>query len=218
MLVTACFEVGVRQVDVTELRGKYRVGPKKIHLARPGMAGVERDLADVRQVLWKVAAPSPYAEHAPRPVADHVLDGHHDPVLPRLTQWPFFPALQRPARRWRMRHHHGNLHPARHPRDPYQGLFRSQPPGAAIERGMEGHDRDAVTPGEAPQILFLMGIPTFVHHDLDPVEAGFGSPGVHPLQAKGVEGARTEYDGDRHRLSPRLISKNRASVDGEWFW
>src|SRR5215208_173703 len=99
MLVTACFEIGVRQMNVTELCGKHRVGPKKIHLARPGMAGVERDLADVRQVLWKVTAPSSYAEHTPRPVADHVSAGHHDPVLPRLEERASLPALHRYARR-----------------------------------------------------------------------------------------------------------------------
>jgi hypothetical protein len=62
-----------------------------------------------------------------------------------------------------------------------------------------------------------VGVPAVVHHDLDPVEAGLGGPPEDPLQAEGVERARAEDDRDAH-ARPRRISRNRSSVEGEWFW
>jgi len=50
MLVSAG-EVGVREVDVTELAGEQRVRPHQVHLARPDVARVEGDLAQAEEVL-----------------------------------------------------------------------------------------------------------------------------------------------------------------------
>jgi hypothetical protein len=41
-----------------------------------------------------------------------------------------------------------------------------------MERSVEGQYRDTVPLGEVSQIVFLVCIPAFVHHDLDPVKAG----------------------------------------------
>src|SRR5829696_88977 len=43
VLVTACLQVRVGQVDVTKLGREDRVGPEDVDLAGPGVAGVERD-------------------------------------------------------------------------------------------------------------------------------------------------------------------------------
>ena len=117
-----------------------------------------------------------------------------------------------------MRHYDRHLQPTGQSRDPRQRFFRSKLPGTTSQRRVEGQDRDAVPLDEVSQIVFLVGIPAFVHHDLDPVVPGLRDPGVYPVKAERVERARTEDDGASHQISPRRISKNRSSVEGEWFW
>src|SRR5919112_5765720 len=117
-----------------------------------------------------------------------------------------------------MRHYYRHLQPTGQPRDPHQRFFRSKPPGAAPQRRVEGQDRDAVPLDEISQIVLLVGIPAFVHHDLGSVVPGLRDPTVYPFEAEGVERACTEDDRSYHQISPCRISKNRLSVEGEWFW
>jgi len=117
-----------------------------------------------------------------------------------------------------MCHYNGHLHPTRQPRDPHQRFLGTKPPGAASKWRVEGQDRDAVPLDEISEIVLLVGIPAFVHHDLDPVVPGLRDPSVYPLKAERVERACTEDDGARHQISTRRISRNLASVEGEWFW
>src|SRR5215218_3068534 len=89
---------------------------------------------------------------------------------------------------------------------------------AASKRRMEGQDGHAVLLDEVSQIFLLVGIPAFIHHDLYSVVPGLRDPTVYPVKAERVERACTEDDGARHQPSPRRISRNRSSVEGEWFW
>src|ERR687895_797922 len=205
-------------MDMTELGREDRVGPEEVDLAGPGVAGVQCDLALAREVLGQVTALPPNPEKASCPALVHILDGHDDALLPRLAQGSSLPVLQRPAWRWWMRHYYRHLQPTGQPRDPHQRFFRSKPPSTASQRRVEGQDRDAVPLDEVSQIVLLVGIPAFVHHDLDPVVPDLRDPSVYPVEAERVERARTEDDGASHQISPRRISKNRSSVEGEWFW
>src|SRR5215210_1701916 len=159
--------------------------PEQVDLARPSVTGVERDVTGAREVLGQVTVLPPDAEDTTRPAAGHVLDGYHDTILPRLAQGSGFPALKRPTWRGRMCDNDGHLHPARQPRNPHQRLFRSKTPCSAVEWRVEGQYRNTMSLGETSQIMLLMRIPAFVHHDLDPVVARLGDPGVHPLEAEG---------------------------------
>src|ERR671921_264795 len=205
-------------MDVPELGREDRVGPEEIDFAGPGVTSVQCYLTHVRQVLGQVTAPPPDPEKTPCPALGHVLHGHDYALLPRLAQGPRIPPLQRPAWRWRMGYYDWHLHPTGQSRDPHQRFFRIQPPCAASKRRVEGQDRDAVTLDQVAQIFLLVGIPAFVHHDLDPVVAGLRDPGVHPFEAEWVERTRAEDDGNRHQRSPRRISRNLCRVEGEWFW
>src|ERR687895_157037 len=123
MLVTARLQVRVGQMHVTELGRQDRVSPEDIDLAGPGVTGIQRHIAHIREVLGQVAALPPDTEHARPAALGHVLDGHDDTLLPRLAQGSGLPTLQRSARRWWMRHYYRYLHPARQSRNPHQGFF-----------------------------------------------------------------------------------------------
>src|SRR5918997_794168 len=93
MLVSAG-EVGVREVDVAELACEHRVGAHQVDLARPDVAGVERDLAEADEVLGEVAAPvPPDTEECSSLAPWHVLDRDGDALLPGPAQWSGVPAL-----------------------------------------------------------------------------------------------------------------------------
>src|SRR5919107_2391848 len=143
-------------------------------------------------MLGEVTALTSDPEHASGLSPGHVLYGHDNPLLPRLAQGSGLPTLQWPARCGWMRHYDGHLHSARQHRDPHQRLLGTEPPGAAKERDVEGQDREAVPLGEISEIVLLMRVPAFVHHDLDPIVADLGGPGVDPFEAKRVERTRAE--------------------------
>src|SRR5918994_5528872 len=205
-------------MDVPELGREDRVGPEDVDFAGPGVAGVQRDITHVREVFGQVTALPPGPEKRYGPAPGHVLHGHDYTLLPRLAKGSRLPPLQRPARWWRMRHYNRHPHPTRQPRDPHQRFFRTKPPCAASQRRVKGQDRDAVPHGEVSQIVLLVGIPAFVHHDLDPVVPGLRDPGAYPFEAERVERTRAEDDGSSDQISPRRISRNLCSVEGEWFW
>src|SRR5215211_9497367 len=56
-MLVAAGQIRVGEVDVPKLAGEHRVRPHEIHLARPHVARVERDVAQTCEVLGQVAAP-----------------------------------------------------------------------------------------------------------------------------------------------------------------
>ena len=63
---------------------------------------------------------------------------------------------------------------------------------------MEGEDGDAVLVRQVIQVGVLMGVPTLIHHDLDPVVPRLYHPTVDPIQAKRIQRAGAEDYRDRH--------------------
>src|SRR5215207_4940262 len=203
---------------VAELGDEDRVGPKEVDPARACVARVERHVAHVREVFSQVTTSAPDPENTSGLPTGHVLDGYYATMVPRLDKGSGLPAFQRSAWRRRMSHYYRHVHLLGQLCDPHQRLLRSEPPGAASKRRVERQNRDAVPLDEALQIVLLVGIPAFVHHDLHPVVTCLRNPAIHPFEAECVERAGAEDDGDLHQRAPRRISRNLSSVDGEWFW
>src|SRR5215217_3547866 len=80
-VLVAARQIRVGEVDVAQLSGKQRVRFHQVHLARPDVAGVERNVAQIQKVLGQVAAPWFSQEGAG---TRHVLDGDGDALIPSL--------------------------------------------------------------------------------------------------------------------------------------
>ena len=158
----------------------------QVHLARPDVAGVEGDVSQTEEVLGQVAAPvAPEAEDAARLGAACSRPRPRRPArAPRAGAGG--PALQRPARWRRVRHDDGYPGTAGEAGRADQGLFGREVPGAAAQWRMESQDGKVVLLREVVEVGALVGVPALVHHDLHPVEAGLGRPGIDPFEPEGV--------------------------------
>src|SRR5215210_3709382 len=218
-MLVAAREVGVGEVDVAELVPELPVRPHEVYPARADVAGVEGNVADTEQMLREVAAFSPDAEDPGAPLR-HVLHGDRDAGSTRFFEGSLAPALERAS--WGRRvGGDDNLFlspdPGGEPRGADEGLAGIEAPDPLPQRRVQREDRDAVFVGQIIQVGFLVGVPAVVHHYLHAVVPGRRRPAVDPVQPERIQRPRAEYDRHGHYPRPRN-SRNRAMVEGEWFW